>query len=305
MLKLLPEENHSNITIEKYYEAINKTGGYMLTKVDAYLKDFLGIFYEPVLKVGKIILIIIIAILIARVGKFIIRKFFEKQKDFKFKMSDKKLDTMSTLISSVFKYVVYIGAILMILSDILELKSVLAAAGVGGVAIGLGAQSLIKDTLSGFFILLEDQFAVGDLITIDTMTGTVEHMELRVTRLKNYTGDVYIIPNGEIKRVTNHTRDNKMVIVDIPVAYSTNMERVMEIAQSVCNEVKEEFAVFTEEPSILGITELGKQSINLRITARTYPNEQWAVERRIRMKIKEAFEITGIEFYDRTVLKPD
>jgi small-conductance mechanosensitive channel len=274
----------------------------VLTKLESYLKDFLGDFYGPVSKFGKIILIIVAAILIAKVGRLLIRKFFEKQKNFKFKMSDKKLDTMSTLIASVFKYVVYIWAVLMILSDILNLKSVLAAAGVGGVAIGLGAQSLIKDTISGFFILLEDQFAVGDLITIDTMTGTVEHMELRVTRLKSYNGDTYIIPNGEIKRVTNHTRDNKMVIVDIPVAYSASLERVYEIAHNVCEEVKDEFAVFTEPPSILGITELGKQSINLRITARTFPNEQWEVERRIRLKIKEAFEKTGLEFYDRTVV---
>ncbi|OPX42095.1 putative MscS family protein YkuT [Ruminiclostridium hungatei] len=274
----------------------------ILTQIDNYLKDFLGGFYNPVFKIGKIILIMIVALLIARLGKIVIRKVFEKQKNFKFKMSDKKLDTMATLIASVFKYVIYIWAILMILSDILNLKSVLAAAGVGGVAIGLGAQSLIKDTLSGFFILLEDQFAVGDLITIDTMTGTVEHMELRVTRLKNYNGDIYIIPNGEIKRVTNHTRDNKMVIVDIPVAYSTSLEKVYEIARKVCDEVKQEFTVFTEEPSILGITELGKQSINLRITARTYPNEQWGVERRIRMKIKEAFEKTDLEFYDRTLI---
>ncbi len=273
-----------------------------LNELDIYLKDFLGGFYNPLFKVGKILLILVLAFLIAKVGKLLIRKFFEKQKDFKFKMNAKKLDTMSTLIASVFKYVVYIWAVLMILSDILNLKSVLAAAGVGGIAIGLGAQSLIKDTLSGFFILLEDQFAVGDLITIDNMTGTVQHMELRVTRLKNFSGDIYIIPNGEIKRVINHTRDNKMVIVDIPVAYSTNLERVYEMASRVCEEVKEEFNVFTEEPSILGITELGKQSINLRITARTFPNEQWAVERRIRLKIKEAFERAGLEFFDRRVI---
>ncbi len=274
----------------------------LLNKIDIYLKFFLGGFYTPVTKLGKIILIIIIALIIARVGKLLIKKLFEKQKNSKFKMSVKKLDTMSTLIASVFKYVVYIGAALIILSDILNLKSVLAAAGVGGIAIGFGAQSLIKDTLSGFFILLEDQFAVGDLITIDNMTGTVEHMELRVTRLKNYTGDIYIIPNGEIKRVTNHTRDNKMVIVDIPVAYSASLEKVYELARTVCDEVKEEFSVFTEEPSILGVTELGKQGINLRITARTFPNEQWAVERRIRLKIKEAFEKTDLQFYDRAVL---
>lgn len=274
----------------------------MLKKLDDVLRGFLGGFYDPTLKICKIIIIIFLAVVIVKIGKIIIRKFFENQKKFKFKLDDKRLDTMSTLLASIFKYVVYIGAILMILSDILKLQSVLAAASVGGVAIGLGAQSLIKDTISGFFILLEDQFAVGDLITINNMMGTVEHMELRVTRLKNYTGDVYIIPNGEIKMVTNHTRDNKMVIVNIPVAYSGNIERVSELAQKVCDEVKEEFTVFTEAPTVLGITELGKTNMNLQINARTFPNEQAAVERRIRFKIKESFEANGIEFFDKVSL---
>lgn len=277
----------------------------MLENMNEVLQEYLGVLYNPAFKIGKIIIIFVIAMIIAKVGRFLIRKFFQKQKDFKIKVNDKKLNTMSTLIASIFKYAVYIGAILIILSDVLELKSVLAAAGVGGVAIGLGAQSLIKDTISGFFILLEDQYAVGDLITVDTMTGTVEKMELRITRLKNYTGDVYIIPNGEIKKVTNHTRDNKMVIVNIPVAYSSNLNRVYEIAQKVCDEVKCEFSVFTEEPAILGITDLGKQNINLQITARTFPNEQWAVERRIRMKIKEAFEVNDLEFYDRSIVRTE
>lgn len=274
----------------------------MLIELEIYLKEFLGGFYGPVSKAVKIVLIIAAAIVIVKIGKKIIRKLFEKQKNLNIKMSEKKLDTMATLTASVFKYVVYIWAILMILTDVLNLKSVLAAAGIGGVAIGLGAQSLIKDTLSGFFILLEDQFAVGDLVTIDTMTGTVENMELRVTRLKNSNGDLYIIPNGEIKRVTNHTRDNKMVIVDIPVAYSTSLGKVYETVQKVCDEVKEEFSVFTEEPRILGVTEFGKHGVNLRITARTYPNQQWEVERRIRIKIIEAFEKAGLEFYDRTAV---
>jgi len=274
----------------------------LLIKLEAFLSESLGAFYSPLLKTLEIILTFVIAIIIVKIGKFLIRKFFENQKKFKFKLDDKRLDTMSTLLISVFKYGIYIGAILIVLADMLDLKSVLAAAGVGGIAIGLGAQSLIKDTISGFFILLEDHFAVGDLITIENMTGTVERMELRVTRLKNYNGDVYIIPNGEIKKVTNHTRDNKMVIVDIPVAYSSNMGKVNEIAQKACEEVKEEFSVFTEEPTVLGITELGQRSMNLRITARVFPNEQWAVERRIRMKIKEGFEESSIEFFDRTTL---
>lgn len=278
----------------------------MLEKIDDFLKEFLSGFYEPTLRFFKIILILVVAFLTVKIAKLLIRKFFEKQKKLKYKLDDKRLDTMSTLLTSVLKYVIYIGAILMILSDILKLQSVLAAAGVGGIAIGLGAQSLIKDTISGFFILLEDQFAVGDLITINNMTGTVEHMELRITRLKNYNGDVHIIPNGEIKMVTNHTRDNKMVFVNIPVAYSSNMGKVNEIAKKVCEEIKEEFSVFTEEPKVLGITELGKNNMNLQIIARTFPNEQWAVERRIRMKIKEGFEVNGLEFFDRTTLvKPE
>ena len=278
----------------------------MLKKLEDVSRGLLGGFYDPTLKIAKIIVIIILAIIIAKVGRIIIRKFFENQKKFKFKLDDKRLDTMSTLLASIFKYVVYIGAILMILSDILKLQSVLAAAGVGGVAIGFGAQSLIKDTISGFFILLEDQFAVGDLVTINNMMGTVVNMELRVTRLKNYTGDVYIIPNGEIKMVTNHTRDNKMVIVNIPVAYSSNIEKVNELARKVCEEVKDEFSVFTETPTVLGITELGKTNMNLQITARTFPNEQFAVERRIRLKIKESFEANGIEFYDRaSLIRPE
>lgn len=278
----------------------------MLNKLTETMHNLLGDFYNPVCKIFEIIGILVLAIIIVKVGRFFIRKFFEKQKSFKFKLDDKRLDTMCTLTISIFRYTVYIGAILIALSDVLELKSILAAAGVGGIAIGLGAQSLIKDTISGFFILLEDQFAVGDTITIDNLTGTVEHMELRVTRLKNFTGDLYIIPNGEIKKVINHTRDNKMVIVDIPIAYSSNMAKVNEITQSVCREIKDEFTVLTEEARVLGITSLGEHNMNLRITAKTLPNEQWEVERRIRLKIKEKFEENGLEFFDRTrLLKPE
>lgn len=277
----------------------------MFKKLEELLNKSLGEFYTPVITIFEIIIVFIVATIIIKIGRLLIRKFFEKQKNFKFKLEDKRLDTMCTLLISVFKYIIYIGAIIISLSDILDLKAVLAAAGVGGIAIGLGAQSLIKDTISGFFILLEDQFAVGDLITIDNMNGVVERIELRVTRLKNANGDLYIIPNGEIKRVINHTRDNKMVIVDIPVAYSSNFAKVNEIANKVCEEVKEEFTVFTEEPSVLGITELGTNNMNLRITAKTLPNEQWAIERCIRMKIKEEFESNRLEFYDKTTfLKP-
>lgn len=270
------------------------------------LEMLLGDFYGPAILVLKVVAILIISTILVKIGRIVIRKIFEKQKKLKFKIEDKRIDTISTLTVSVFKYAVYIGALLIILSDILDLKAILAAAGVGGVAIGFGAQSLIKDTISGFFILMEDQYAVGDMVTIEDLTGTVEHMELRVTRLKNFTGDLYIIPNGEIKKVINHTRANKLVVADIPIAYSSNMGKVTEIAKKVCSEVKEEFDILTEDPSVLGITSMGEHNMNLRITAKTLPNEQWEVERRIRLRMKEEFEKNGLEFFDRTrLIKPE
>ncbi|ACL77644.1 mechanosensitive ion channel family protein [Ruminiclostridium cellulolyticum] len=278
----------------------------MLGTLKERLENLLGDFYDPAMIVLKTVVVLIVSFVLVKIGRIVIKKLFDKQKKLKFKIDDKRIDTISTLTISVFKYTVYISALLIILSGILDLKAILAAAGVGGVALGFGAQSLVKDTISGFFILLEDQYAVGDMVTIEGLTGTVEHMELRVTRLKNYTGDLYIIPNGEIRKVINHTRDNKLVIVDIPIAYSSNMGKVTEIAKKVCSEVKDEFDTFTEEPSILGITSLGEHNMNLRITARTLPNGQWEIERHIRLKIKEEFEKNGLEFFDRTrLIRPE
>ncbi|MCX7745725.1 MAG: mechanosensitive ion channel family protein [Clostridia bacterium] len=266
------------------------------------LPTTLGGFYRPFMLGVKIIGIIIISILVVKMGSIIIKKVFEKQKSFKYGINSRKVDTMSTLLVSVFRYAIYIVAIITILTDIFDLKSVLAAAGIGGVALGFGAQSLIKDVISGFFIILEDQYAVGDVITIDTMNGTVEEMELRVTKIRNINGDLYIVPNGEIKRVTNHTRGNKAVIVDIPIAYSSDIQKAVEAANGVCEEVAGQFESIVEAPQVIGITSLGRDNMNLRIMGKTIANEQWEVERKIRLLIKEKFDQEKIEFFDANKL---
>lgn len=268
----------------------------------ANIQNVLGDMYTPILVVLKIIAIILVSIIVVKVGSFIIKKIFDKQKSFKYKINTKRIDTMSTLMRSVFKYTIYTIAGITILTDIFDLKSVLAAAGIGGVAIGFGAQSLIKDIISGFFIVFEDQFVVGDLVTIEGMNGTVEDMELRVTRLRNFNGDLYIIPNGEIKKVTNHSRGNKSAIVDIPITYTADLNKAFEIANTVCEAVAEEFNTIVEKPSVVGITDMGKESMNLRITAKTLPSEHWPVERSIRKMIKEEFNKVGIEFFERNML---
>ena len=267
---------------------------------EAFLRQNLGKFYTPVIGALKIIIIAAASIILVKVGSVLIRKLFERQKSSKFNRDVRKIDTMSSLTVSVFKYAIYLIGITVILSDVFQLKSVLAAAGVGGLAIGLGAQSLIKDVISGFFIIMEDQFSVGDLITLDGLTGKVEEIGLRVTKLRNSNGDLYTIPNGEIKKVINHVRGNKAVIVDVPIAYSSDTGKGFDAAQRVCEKVSEEFSsVIVEKPIVQGITGMGDRSMILRIFARTLPNEQWGVERRIRRLIKEEFDRDNIEFFER------
>lgn len=266
------------------------------------LHDFLGELYSPVMIVIKIVGIFILAAIIVKIGSFIIRKVFEKQKAFKFNIGTKKIDTMSSIFVSVYRYTVYIIAVVTILANYFNMGPVLAAAGVGGIAIGLGAQSLIKDIISGFFIIMEDQYVVGDLVTIDNMTGNVEEMELRISKIRNVNGDLYTIPNGEIKRVTNHTRGNKAAIVDIPLTYGADINKAVNVANSVCTMVAEEFETIVDMPKVLGITEFGKETMNLRIMAKTLPNEQWEVERRIRKLIKEEFSKEKLDFFESRMI---
>lgn len=273
-----------------------------LSETMDFIKLKLDFLYEPLFAFLQIIIIIIIAGIVKKVGNYIIEKFFEKQKNFKYSLDEKRLATMRSLTKSILKYIIYFiagVAILTKITTVFNLGSVMTAAGIGGLAIGFGAQSLIKDVISGFFILMENQFVVGDLITIDNMTGTVEDIELRVTRIRNFNGDLYVVPNGEIKKITNHVRGNKAVIVDIPVAYSADINQVMDIAQKVCEQVSGEFETIVDNPSVVGITEMGKESMNIRITAKSIANEQWAVERRIRVLIKQAFDKENILFFDR------
>ena len=259
------------------------------------VSDFYNALPKPLMNLVEIVLIILVAAVVIKIGSFVIRRIFERQRSVK-NIDMKKIDTMSSLLISIFKYAVYIMSGVIILTDVFKMTSVLAAAGVGGIAIGFGAQSLIKDIISGMFIVMEDQYAVGDIVTIGDMNGTVEQLELRVTKLRNFNGDLCIIPNGEIKKVINHTRGNRAVIVDVPIAHSADIDKAFAVAEEVCSDVAKEFDAIVELPSVLGITELRDRNLNLRIFARTRPDAQGEVERRIRKLIKERFSKEEIPF---------
>ncbi|HOM01583.1 MAG TPA: mechanosensitive ion channel family protein [Acetivibrio sp.] len=273
-----------------------------ITDMPQNLQMLLGGLYNPLVLIVKVIAIFTISILLSKFGSSMIKKAMKKQKSFNHRLDEKRIDTMSTLLVSVFRYTVYIlsgVAILTLLTNALKLQSILAAAGIGGLAVGFGAQSLIKDVISGAFIVFENQYSVGESVTLEGRTGVVEEIELRVTKVRDSRGDLHIIPNGEIKKVINHSRGNKSVIVDIPLAYNVDINRAFEAADRVCKSVSRGFDTIVEEPKVLGITELGKDNLTLRITAKTVPGEHWEMERRIRKMIKEEFERENIEFFEK------
>lgn len=238
------------------------------------------------------IVVLTLAVFIMKILKSIIMKFFHTQKNFKYQINEKRADTLSTLLVSVLKYTIYTIAVLTILNSIfgVNISTILTAAGIGGVAIGFGAQSLVRDVISGFFILLEDQFSVGESVTIDGMSGTVEEMEMRITKIRHFNGDLFIIPNGEIKRVNNHSRGSKTAIVDVKVSYQQNLDKVMEVLSNVVQKYSSETTTIIEEPAVLGVIEFTSTDITLRVTAKTLPDEYVTVERDLRKRIKEAFD---------------
>lgn len=239
----------------------------------------------------QIIIVLLLTKLVFHFGNIIIDKFFIKQKNTRFGFNERKADTLSALLKSILKYILYFIAALSILDAIgFPARTLLVGAGLGGVAIGFGAQSFVKDVITGFFILFEDQFSVGEYITIDDMSGVVETVGLRVTKLKDFNGDLHIIPNGSILKVTNHSRDHARALVDVEIGFEVNIDKALEILGNVCEEVKAKNTDIVEGPSVLGVTELGDRGAKIRIVARTKPLKQWGIEMELRKQIKDAFE---------------
>jgi small conductance mechanosensitive channel len=267
-----------------------------LLHISQQMKNLFGDFYSPLLVVLRVIGILLLSYITLKVCNFAISKFFERKKIFQRIINEKKINTMATLIKSVMRYAIYIITGIIILTDVFKFTTILAAAGIGGVAVGLGAQSLIKDVISGFFIVMEDQFAIGDSITIDNFNGIVEEMELRVTKLRGSNGDLHIIPNGDVRKVTNQSRGVRTLTVDIPVSYKNEISVVVEAARKACAKVSPGSCKLVERPNVLGITDLGKDMVNLRITAKTNLDAQGEVEREIRLLVKEEFSKNGLEF---------
>jgi moderate conductance mechanosensitive channel len=207
--------------------------------------------------------------------------------------------TMASLLKSVSTGVIFsIVAFMTIATLGYNIAPLIASAGILGVALGFGAQSLVKDFLSGIFMILEDQYGVGDAVDLGEASGTVEAVGLRVTRIRDVNGTVWYVRNGEILRVGNMSQNWARTVLDIPVAFSENLERVQDILRDEAHSLWEdpEFTeLVLEEPEVWGIERWEPDGVVVRVVLKTAPLEQWIVAREMRQRIKTRFDAERIE----------
>ncbi|MCZ8524082.1 MULTISPECIES: mechanosensitive ion channel family protein [Paenibacillus] len=255
-----------------------------------------GMWAAIVFTVVKILILFVVARLIIKLADKIIDSMMAARDKGPIHFSRRRTQTIGKLIRNIVTYVVNFILILMILSQFnVNLGPVLAGAGVLGLAIGFGAQSLVKDVITGFFIIFEDQFAVGDVIQVGTYKGTVEEIGLRVTRLKSWTGEIHILPNGTINQVTNFSVNNSLAVIDVNVTYETDIDEAIKILKETAEAYYENSVDIVKAPAVLGVQTMGTSEITLRLTAECKPNAQFGVARDLYSLIKKAFESSGIQ----------
>jgi moderate conductance mechanosensitive channel len=211
----------------------------------------------------------------------------------------KRAQTLSEIVRAVATTVLLVVATMLVLDELgINLAPLLAAAGIGGLAIGFGAQNLVRDVITGFFILLEDQIRIGDVVQVGDKSGLVESIGLRVLTLRGDDGSVHMIPNGTITTVTNMTKDFSYSLLDVGVAYREDVDEVMAVLKEVGAELgsNPEFS-----PDILGdlevvnVDDFAASQVTIKVRIKTLPSKQWRVGRELRRRIKKVFDARGIE----------
>lgn len=203
--------------------------------------------------------------------------------------------TIVSLLRSTLRYTIGSIAVVSILSLYeVPVTPLLAGAGIVGLAIGFGAQNLVRDVITGFLLILEDYYAVDDYVTIGSTSGRVIAVGLRTTQLEDFSGAIHHIPNGQINQVTNSSRRNQRFLVEVRVPYGQDLEQVQQILERVNEEVRRDVPEVHEGPVVLGVTQLGPSEVTLTIWGKAQPLSQWSVERQLRARIAAAFREAGI-----------
>ncbi|TFE01445.1 mechanosensitive ion channel family protein [Jeotgalibacillus salarius] len=261
----------------------------------AYLTDE-AVWISFGLTAIKIILIIVIAGIVVRVVKKVIVNVFKVRARGPVQVSARRENTLLKLLQNVVSYVVYFIAVLAVLSAFeIDVRGLIAGAGIIGLAVGFGAQNLVRDIITGFFIIFEDQFSVGDYVRIGQAEGHVEEIGLRTTKIKSWTGELHIFPNGIITEVTNYSIHNSVAVVDISIAYEEDVEKAEQALREFCDSLEGKYEEILMKPELLGIQTLGASDVVMRIIAETQPMKHWYIARELRREIKQHLDTLGIE----------
>ena len=250
-------------------------------------------------------LAIFVGCILLRVGRRMIASIV-KMRGQKGMQTAAQVNTVRSLVTSIFNYIMYFIIVTVTLSIFsVNVTSLLAVAGVGGIAIGFGAQTLVKDIISGMFIWMEGSISVGDVVNINNLAGTVESIAIRTTVVRDYNGNLYVIPNGDIRTLTNMSRGYKRAIVDVRCPYDADQGRIVDILNDVMQKAYGEVSGLMEKPEVMSILSFEPDCVMVRVAAQCPVGENWRIERELRTRIKARFDAEGIVMphYEKPVVK--
>jgi small conductance mechanosensitive channel len=256
---------------------------------------------------ARILAILVIALLVLRVVRRLTGQWISRAEALDTTDPQRqRAETLGSLIQSTAEYVVWPIASIMVLSEVgLDVGALLATAGVAGLAIGFGAQTLVKDVISGVFLLFDDLIHVGDLVSIGGTVGTVEEIGVRLIKVRTFDGELVMIPAGEIRTFGNKSMDWARVVVPVGLSYEQDVDAILPIMEQVAQEWADEnqALLLEDQPQVQGLMDFGDSSVTARVVVQVKPGEQFAAERELRRRLKRRFDEHGVEipFPQRTV----
>ena len=257
-------------------------------------ENILALLPRIALRLAMALVVLVIGLLLVRLGKMLIRaianRLGKKGPD-----AAHRAETRKSILSSIYSYIMFfvIFAVILRLFGV-DVGSILAAAGVVGVAVAFGAQTMVKDILSGLFIWGERSMTVGDVVNINDLSGTVESISIRTTTIRNYNGNLITIPNGDIRTMTNMSRSFKRAIVNVPCPYEENQERLVAMVKEEMQIAAKEIQGINTVPDVMSIVSFDTHAVMLQIAVQCPVGEHWRIERDIRTRVKARFDREGI-----------
>ncbi len=271
-------------TVSDTLETASQAAGQFLTNLPIWLS-----------KLMLAAVVVLVGALLVRLGRKLINRLVQGKKGSQAKSPGQR-ETLRSLVISVFNYTMYFILVTVVLGIFgVNVTSMIAVAGVGGIAIGFGAQTLVKDVISGIFLWMEGNITVGDIVEVNNLSGEVEAIAIRTTTIRNYSGNLYVIPNGDIRTVTNMTRSYKRAIVDVRLPYDEKLDRLLDVLTDEMEQASQVLTELSEVPQVLGILSYDPDAIIVRISATCTVKENWGIERELRRRIKERFDLEGIQ----------